>query len=686
MNCRIERSSSCPGWLGLRTLGQVLCLLLSTASFQAVAQVAPIIPVKVLFGNPAHEMPRISPDGTRLSFMAEGDKGLLHVFVQTIGKDDARQVTHNLLTEVEFYRWAADSQHILYEQDSAGDENYHIFSLDLKSGQIRDLTPFVGVKAQNLITSPQHPDEILVGLNLRNAQTFDMYRINLKTGAVILDTTNPGDVLSWTVDPNFEIRAATVFDPVSLKTIVRIRDTKETSWRPLIEFSFEESRIPGQVDGGTVIVGFSPSGQTLYVVSGKGSDKTRLVELDTRSGKRLRILAQQDCCDIADDIFALYENGILDYHSVVMFNTVRHVPEAVGFEYGKFLWQFVDPEVKRDFEIVQKNAEGFFRVISRDDADSKWLFSQIVDDGAQNFWLYDRVKKTKTLLFSDIPELANYKLAKQIPVEIKSRDGLTLVSYLTTPVGLERKNLPMVVYPHGGPWVRDDWGFEPIVQLLANRGYAVLQVNYRGSTGFGGAFLNASTHEWGLKMQDDITDAVHWAIDQGIGDPHRIAILGESGGGYAALRGVTTTPDLYACAVDIYGPSDIKTLFGSMNTFMHASKARFIRRVGDVEHDEALNRKLSPLYDADKVKVPILIEQGGGDVRSIQKNSDMMAAALRANNVPVTYVVYPDEGHGFNRPENIIDSMARIDVFLEKCLGGRAEPFHKIVGSSAELR
>ncbi len=685
----IRQFRSFAGRLAMRTCGSFtalgflfLCQLFLNP-LHVSAQLPPLIPRKVLFGNPARMMPQISPDGTRLSYMAEGDKGVLHVFVQTIGRDDARQVTHNLQREVALYHWAADSQHILYEQDSAGDENYHIFSLDLKSGQIRDLTPFIGVKAQNLITSPRCPDEILVGLNLRKPQTFDMYRINLKTGAVILDTTNPGDVLSWTVDPDFEIRAATAFDPVSLKTIVRIRDTKESSWRPLVDFPFEESRIPGQVEGGTLIAGFSPSGRTLYVVSGKNSDQTRLAEIDTSSGEQLRILAQQDCCDVANDQFDLF---LIDMHPLIMFNTVRHIPEAVAFEYGKFSWQFVDPEVKHDFEIVENNAEGFFRLVSRDDADSKWLFAQIVDDGPQEFWLYDRVKKTKTFLFSDFPELANYKLAKQIPVEIKSRDGLTLVSYLTVPVGLERKNLPMVVYPHGGPWARDDWGYEPTAQFLANRGYAALQVNYRGSTGFGSAFLNASNHEWGLKTQDDITDAVLWAIKEGIADPRRIAILGGSGGGYAALRGVTTTPDLYVCAVDIVGPSDLKTLLGSMSTWRHASKAGWIRRVGDVEHDETLNRRLSPLYDADKVKVPVLIEQGANDPRVSEKNSAMMVAALRARNIPVTYVVYPDEGHGFNRPENSIDSIARIDVFLEKYLGGRAEPFDKVIGSSAELR
>lgn len=647
------------------------------------AQLPPLIPRKIFFGNPARTMPQISPDGTRLSYLAEGDRKVLQVFVQTIGKDDAKQITHDLQREVKYYQWAGDSQRILYEQDSAGDENYHIFSLALKSGQVRDLTPFLGVKAQNLLVSRRHPDELLVGMNLRDPRAIDMYRIDLNTGAVVEDTTNPGDVLSWTVDPNFEIRAATAFDPKTLETVVRIRDRRDAGWRALAKFSFEESRMPGQVDGGTVIAGFSPGGRSLYVVSGQGSDKTRLVELDAESGKQLRVLAQQNCCDVADDELDPFD---VDFHSIIQFNLLRNVPEGVAFEDAKFSWEWIDADVKRDFEQIQKDEEGFFRLMSRDDADSKWLLAQLVDDGPQKFWLYDRLKKTKIFLFSAIPELAGYKLAKQAPIEIKARDGLRLMCYLTLPVGVDPRNLPLVVYPHGGPWDRDDWGYEPMVQFLANRGYAVLQVNYRGSTGFGGGFLNASNHEWGLKTQDDITDAVEWTIKRGIADSHRIASLGYSGGGYATLRGVTTTPELYACAVDIFGPSDLNVLFTSINAWHPASIARWVRRVGDVQRDEALNRRLSPLYDAAKVRVPLLVEQGGNDPRVSTDSSTAMVEALRARHIPVTYVVYPDEGHWFYRPENSIDSAGRIEGFLQKCLGGRAEFFEKLAGSSVEVR
>ncbi len=327
-------------WI-LGSLGLLSALLIVTPL--CLSQPAPLVPLRLLFGNPSRDQPQLSPDGTRLAYLAPGEKGLMQVFIQTLGKNDAQQETHNLQRAVEFYRWAADSQHILYEQDSAGDENYHIFSLDLASRQIRDLTPFLGVRAQNLMTSPRRPSQILVALNLRNSQSFDMYRIDVNTGAVVLDTVNPGDVMSWTVDPEFEIRAATAFDQTTLKTVVRVRDDKHSAWRSLTEFSFEESRQNGQLQGGTIIVGFSSSAKTLYIVSPRDSDKTRLVELDSKTGKQLRTIAEQECCDVADDHFGAF---LVDPHSLVMFDDVRHVPDAIGFEYSKFFWQFVDADVK----------------------------------------------------------------------------------------------------------------------------------------------------------------------------------------------------------------------------------------------------------------------------------------------------------------------------------------------------
>jgi len=671
--------------MSLRFVAACLAMVALPYLRRAVCEQPPLIPRKVLFGNPAKEFPQISPDGTRLAYLAEGDNGTLQLFVETLGGSDAKQVTLDQRRQVEAYQWAADGIHVLFQQDQNGDEIFHVFSVDLKTSQVRDLTPFVGVTTNNVLTSPDHPDEILVNLNLRSRQAFDVYRINLKSGAVVLDTENPGSVLSWTPDADFVVRAATVFEPQTGETQVWIRDTDRSPWRTLMRFSFEQSRIPGQINGGSVIAGFSPTGKTLYVVSGLHGDKTRLVEVDLKSGAEVRTLVEDTCCDVMDD--QTYST-LTDWHSLLMVNPVSHQAEGAAFEYTKYKWRFADDRVGSDFDVLQKDLGGFVRVVSRDYNDTKWIVAQIVDDAPQKFWLYERRTKSKRFLFSDFPQLENYKLAKEEPITVTSRDGLTLVDYLTIPLGMDRKNLPLVVFPHGGPWYRDDWGVSDVpggTQFLANRGYAVLRVNYRGSTGFGSAFLNASTHEWGLKMQDDITDSVRWAIREGIADPRKIAIMGFSGGGYAALRGLTTTPDLYACGVDVYGPADVKTLFASMNTWWHASKARWVRRVGDVEHNDDWNRRISPLYDADKIRVPVLVAQGANDARVNIKQSDMMVGAIRKNHVSVTYVVYPDEGHGFYRPENNLDFFGRAEGFLQKCLGGRAEPFSSIPGSSAQL-
>jgi dipeptidyl aminopeptidase/acylaminoacyl peptidase len=354
---------------------------------------------------------------------------------------------------------------------------------------------------------------------------------------------------------------------------------------------------------------------------------------------------------------------------------------------GSGEWRVLDPAVSADFDMLQKAHPGsFFAVISRDHADSKWVVAENRSDGPLRFYLYDRVSKQAEFLFTPRPEFDEYKLTESKPVVIPARDGLKLVGYLTLPTGVEPRNLPLLLNPHGGPWARDDWGFDPFTQWLANRGYAVLQVNFRGSTGFGKTFLNAGNHQFGLGMEDDMIDGVKWAIKEGIADPKRVAVMGASAGGYATLRGVSRYPELFRCGVDLVGPSDLKILFSSMPAGWGAVKTRWVRRMGDVEHDEALNRELSPLYHADQIRVPMLIGQGANDPRVNIKNSDVIVEALRKKNIPVTYIVYPDEGHGFARPENNLDFFGRVEDFLAKYLNGHAEPWVKISGSTAEVR
>lgn len=664
-------------------LSRVAALLLAPIALLAFPPAAgaglpPLIPREELFGNPVREFPAISPDGSRLAYLAPDEKGVLQVWVGGLDGTGARPVTRDPHRGVQLFDWAQDSRHILYEQDSDGDENFHVYSAEIGGAMVRDLTPFQGVRTQNLLTSVRHPGEILVGLNLRKRDAFDMYRIDLETGAVRLDTENPGDVLSWTTDADFVIRAATCFDPKTAETIVRVRDDAKSPWRELLRIPFEDGWMLGQVNGGSVVAGFEPDGRSLDVVTAVHSPTQRLEKIDAATGATLAVLAEDPRCDVATDIF--------EDTPLVLAEPSTGRLQAVGFEYGLREWKFLDPAVKADFLRLGGSHRGFLTVFSRDAADRKWIVLQLVDDGPLTFLLYDRQTHEEKTLFQDMPALAKYRLAQQKFVEIRARDGVVLPAYLTLPPGIPAKKLPLILNPHGGPWWRDHWGFDPYNQWLANRGYAVLQVEFRGSIGFGKKFLNLGNHEFGLKMEDDSIDGARWAVAQGIADPARLAVMGGSAGGYASLRAITQHPAMFAAAVDIVGPSDLSLLFSTMPAGWGAVKTRWIRRMGDVEHDTELNRKLSPLFHVDVIRTPLLIGQGANDPRVNIENSNRIVAALREKKIPVTYIVYPDEGHGFVRPENNLDFNGRVEEFLAKYLGGRAEPWKKIEGATAQVR
>lgn len=654
---------------GARTLVRMITAL--------VLSIGMLIPREVLFGEPERSRPAISPDGTKLAWIAPDEKKVANIWMETVGRDDAKPVTHEK-RDLYFFAWAPDSRHLLFFQDGDGDENDHLFSAALDGAEVRDLTPFRGVRAQNVVTSASHPAELLVALNLRDRKTFDMYRVNLSSGALAPAARNPGDVLSWTADSKLVIRAATVFDQASGRTIVRIRDSADAPWRELISWPFESSPFFGQATEGTMVLGFSADGKTIDVMSAKDRDTVAAVRLDAKTGKQLAVLASDPKSDVADD-------GSLIRPLALVHPTSRKL-QAVAFEHLVPEWHFVDKAMGADFALVAREVPGFMQLISRDAADTKWILLPYRSDAPETYYLFDRTTKKLTKLFTDHPALLQYRLAAKKPVVILSRDGLELVSYLTLPPGAEPKGLPLILVPHGGPWTRDHADADPSVQLLADRGYAVLQVNFRGSTGFGMKFLNASTHELGLKMQDDLIDGVKWAIEQGIADPKRIGVLGGSGGGYATLRALTETPDMFRCGVDLFGPADIKVMIESFPPYWSAVRSRWIRRIGDVIHDDAFNRRISPIYHMDQIKVPILVEAGGNDPRVPMAEMEASVKALRAAGRDVTFVVYPDEGHGVGRPENNLDFFGRAEEFLAKCLGGRAEPWKKIEGSSAELR
>lgn len=654
----------------------LLLSALLVCSLPLSAEQPTLIPRKVLFGNPERTAPRLSPDGTQIAWLAPDKNGVMNVWARPIASDTPRLITNEATHPMYWYAWGADGKHILYLQDNAGDEINHLFSADLESGNIRDLTPFRGVRAQNILTSPRQPNAVLLGLNLRDRKVFDMYRVDLESGAVTLEAKNPGDVLTWSTDANFAIRGATAFNGTTGETIIRVRDGSAQPWRDLVVMPFERALFDGQVIGGSLIAGFSPDGKSIIVHSALHSDKGRLVRIDVQSGKELGVVAQDPQSDVDDEGLS----------PAVMANPVTQEIEAVRFDYTSPHWTFLDAATGADFERIGRQVPGFLRIVSRDRADKTWLLSASRSDAATMFVAWDRAAKKLTPLFSDNPDLSRYQLAPKKAVVIKARDGLSLVSYLMVPPGVEAKGLPLVLDIHGGPWFRWSDDFDPEAQLLANRGYAVLQVNYRGSTGYGIGFLTAGTNQWGRGTQQDLYDAVQWAIDQGIADPKRIAAFGWSGGGFGTLHALEQRPDLFTCGVDGVGPADVVTLFRSFPNYWSGILLRWRRRVGDVEHDPELNRLISPLYHVESIRAPLLIGQGQNDPRVTIANTDGMVKALRDAKRDVVYIVYPDEGHGFGRPENNLDFYGRVEEFLASHLGGRAEPWSKIEGATAEVR
>src|SRR4051794_1475492 len=625
------------------------------------AQLPPLIPRETLFGNPERVSPRLSPDGKHLAWIAPDKKNVLQVWVKTIGKDDDKVITADKKRGIRQYFWTEDNNHIVYAQDNDGDENFHLYGVDLDSGTVRDYTPFLGTRATPVASEPSHPDEMLVSINARDRRVFDVYRLNLSTGALVLDTKNPGDILGWIADKDLHVRGGQAVTPDG-GTDIRLYDNGE--WKSWLKAAAEDN---------VGVLDFTPDGKALLLESSLGRDTAAVVARNLADNSE-KVVASSPEVDVES----------------VSFNPVTHVLEAVEFAPGRASWTIIDPSVKADYDAIGKLYDGDFAVVNRDRADKTWLVAFTADKAPTRYYTYDRATKSGTFLFSARPKLDNLQLASMKPVVIPSRDGLKLNSYLTLPVGVAPKNLPMVLFVHGGPWGRDTWGYAGFPQWLANRGYAVLQVNFRASTGYGKKFLHAGDKQWGLTMQDDLTDAVNWAIKQGYADPKKVAIMGGSYGGYATLAGLAFTPDLYACGVDIVGPSNLKTLIGSIPPYWKPMRAMFDARMGNVDDpkEAELVKNASPLFKANAIKKPLLIGQGANDPRVNHAESEQIVDAIEKNNGSVTYVVYSDEGHGFARPENNIDFNARAEAFLGQCLGGRIEPLsgEKWPGSTATVK
>lgn len=627
----------------IRVLVFVVVPLLLCAAALAQSQ-TPLIPRTVLFGNPERAAPQISPDGRMLAYLAP-DQGVLNVWVRTLGKTDDQVITNDRKRGIRNFSWQYDSKSILYAQDQNGDENWRIYQTGVASKQTRDLTPFDKVRAELVALEPSHPDIALIQLNKRDPKVFDIYQVNLKTGELTLDTENPGDVNGWQADHELVVRAAQVETPDG-GIVLRARDHAKSPWREVMKWGPEETM--GN------IANFTPDNKSLLVISSVDANAARLLRLDLDTGKRT-VIAEDPQFDVA---FTLSQPKTNELQAVVFLRERRD-------------FQVIDKDLGADLDALKRVRDADISDISRDLADDKWIVTFEGDDAPVYYYLYERPAKKATLLFSNRPALEHYKLAKVKPVQYKARDGMTIYGYLTTPADKEARNLPMVVFPHGGPWGRDLWGYDPYAQWLANRGYAVLQPNFRASTGYGKQYLNAGDRQWAGAMHTDLLDGKDWVAKQGIADAKKVCIMGGSYGGYATLAGVAFSPDAFACGVDIVGPSNLYTLLKTIPPYWSTDLAVFHKRMGE---DKAFLESQSPLFKAGQIKAPLLIGQGANDPRVNKAESDQIVAAMRKNNKPVEYYVFPDEGHGFARPENRMAFNAASEEFLAKYLGGRYEP------------
>jgi dipeptidyl aminopeptidase/acylaminoacyl peptidase len=611
-----------------------------------------LIPRQVLFGNPERVSPQISPDGTRLAWIAPHD-GVLNVWVAPASAADgvdwpaARVVTDDTDRGIRMFAWAHDGRHLLYLQDTGGDENWRLHDVDTSTMQRRDLTPFDGVQARVIAAERKFPTEVLIGLNRDNPELHDVYRLDLVTGELTKEVENPG-FIDWAADAQLVVRAGIAPQPDG-SIVLMVRDSAEADWRPLLTIPAEDSLTSD-------LIAFSEDGGSLLGVSSVGAETGELVRISVETGAT-EVLAADPQADV----------------SSVRIDPDTREPQIVTLLKDRSEYVVLDPSVAGDLAAIRALHPGDPAFTSADDADTTWLVAFTNDSGPVPYFAYDRDSKAGRFLFESRPELSRYELASMEPFSFTARDGLTIHGYATFPPGADRRGLPTVINVHGGPWARDVWGFSPEAQWLANRGYLCVQVNYRGSTGYGKAFVNAGDREWGGRMQDDLTDAVAFVIAQGWADPHKVAIYGGSYGGYAALAGATFTPELFRCAVDIVGPSNLKSLIETIPPYWAPMIAQFHQRVGDPAKDADFLWSRSPLSRVSDIRIPLLIAQGANDPRVKQAESEQIVAALTEAGIDHEYLLFPDEGHGFAKPENRLRFYAAAERFLARHLGGRAE-------------
>lgn len=615
-----------------------------------------LIPRSVLFGNPQKAVVQLSPDGKYITYVAPLN-GVLNVHMVKTDEPEKKPqpLTKDSDRGIRSYSWLHTSKHIAYVLDLAGDENWQVHILNIETGEDKAITP-KGAQSSILATSEKFPNEILVAINERNKSFHDVFRVNIDTGEKILVFQNDQEIKLFTFDDDFNLRFGQIYTSEGGRDVMKAlpQENGKYNWEHFASINLEDFTT-------TAILGLDASGKVAYFLDSRGKNMGELKEINLENNSE-KVIAKPAKGEI---------QGLLSHPKTGKI-------EAYSTYYLKKEWVALTDEMKEDLATISKNTRGEMAVISRTDDNTRWLAADLRDNGPIHYYLYDRTAKKVKFLFHNKPDLSLYDCAKMEGVEIKARDGLVLPSYLTRPLNATEPT-PLIVYVHGGPWLRDSWGFDATAQWFANRGYAVLQVNYRGSTGFGKDHVNKSLKQWGKAMHTDLLDAVQWAVDNKIADPEKICIYGGSYGGYAALWGAATSGDAFCCAVDIVGPSNLITLHESIPPYWKAFVEHSSRMVGDhrTEEGKSLLKSISPLTYADQIQIPLLIAQGKNDPRVVMAESEQIVNALKENHIPHSYVLFTDEGHGFAKPNNRLAFQVIAELFLAKHLGGRAEPPHE---------
>ena len=606
----------------------------------AFGQPAKLIPMRDFFKNPEKAYFQISPDGNFIAF-TQPYQNRMNIFVQTRGSDDAKRVTSMTDRDITEYFWKGNNR-LLYLKDFGGDENFHLFAVDKDAAKEVDLTPYDSTRVMMVDDLKDHDTDVLIQMNKRDKQIFDVYRLNTVTGDMKMVAENPGDIRSWMTDHDGNIRIATSSDGVNTSTLYRANE--QDSFRVMLTTNFKESFSP---------LFFTFDNKAIYAASNLGRDKVAIVKYDIANSEELEMI---------------YDNPDVDVEGM-QYSRKRKVLTEIDYTTWEPQRKILDKETENIYRTLEGKFPGYQIVLTSNDKNEDiFTFRTYNDRTLGSYYIYEE-KTGKTAKLADRnPWLDQNDLVEMKPITYKTRDGLTINGYLSLPKGKDPKNLPVVVNPHGGPWARDTWTFNPEVQFLANRGYAVLQMNYRGSTGYGKKFWEASFKEWGKKMQDDISDGVKWLIDQKIADPKRIAIYGGSYGGYAALAGLTFTPELYCCGVDYVGVSNLFTFMKSIPPYWKPYLDMFYEMVGDPEDDSMLLASASPLFHVDQIKAPLLVAQGAKDPRVNINESNQIVDALKKRGIDVPYLVKDNEGHGFANEENRFDFYQAMEDFLAKHL------------------